>query len=158
MPAEHHEQGPTDMNSKPTPSAWEKEWEKHQHQNRTLRAQRPVWRSVWRGLNLHCPCCGNHPLLASYLGAVQACTGCGEVFDHIRTDDVAPWVTILFLGHVLLPAVISVEKLFEPPLWAHFLIWMPIGAEMVRTALPRAKGAVLGLMWSLNLQGNEHQH
>lgn len=157
MSAEHREtRTPEDPAHKH--SDWEQDWQKHRDRNRDLRTRRPFWRSIWRGLRLSCPGCGKEALIRGYLKPVPVCPRCGEIFAHIRTDDFAPWLTILFLGHILLPSVIAVEKLLAPPLWVHFLVWLPTGAEMVRTALPRAKGVALGIMWSLDLRGDEHQH
>lgn len=137
---------------------WQKQWESHRQTARALRRERPVWPSVWRGLRRCCPRCGTPGLVVAYLKPTPACSGCGEGFDHIRTDDFAPWLSILVIGHLLVPAVISVERLFDPPLWLHLVLWGTLGVEMVMAVLPRTKGAALGLMWSLGLRGDEHQY
>jgi uncharacterized protein (DUF983 family) len=93
-----------------------------------------------------------------FLRPVDHCPHCGEAFGHIRTDDFAPWLTILALGHILLPAMITVERLWHPDLWLQALIWLPIAVEFIRAALPRAKGVALGLMWALGLRGDEHSY
>jgi len=137
---------------------WQVAWERCDAERRARRAARPLLRSVGRGFRKRCPNCGQGALVVQYLRPTSACPACGTGFDHIRTDDFAPWLTILILGHLLLPAAITVERLWYPPLWVHFLLWVPIGVEMVIVALPRAKGAALGLMWSLGLRGDEHQY
>lgn len=140
-------------------SEWEREWDAKRAEARQRRDKRPLLRSVGRGLGKRCPNCGARgTLILEFLKPTNGCGVCGEAFDHIRTDDLAPWVSIIILGHILLPAAISVERLWHPALWVHLLIWVPIAAELVVVVLPRAKGAALGLMWSLGLRGDEHQY
>lgn len=138
---------------------WEREWAAERAAYRDLRRRRPLLRSIGRGLGKRCPSCGARgTLMLDFLKPTPACAVCGERFNHIRTDDFAPWLSIIVLGHVLLPAAVSVERLWHPPLWLHLLIWVPLAAELIVAFLPRAKGAALGLMWSLGLRGDEHQH
>jgi uncharacterized protein (DUF983 family) len=129
-------------------------------------------RSLWRGLCLRCPCCNqsglfqqapDHPQrwwarLVPALQQVDHCAHCGEAYHQIRTDDFAPWLSILALGHLLLPAIITVERLWQPPLWGQALLWLPISVEFIRATLPRAKGAALGLMWALQIKGTEQSY
>lgn len=140
-------------------TAWEREWETERAAHKELRRRRPLLRSVGRGLRKRCPNCGAPgTLILDFLRPTPECSACGECFSHIRTDDFAPWLSILVLGHLLMPAAISVERLWHPPLWLHLLIWIPVAAELIVAFLPRAKGAALGLMWSLGLKGDEHQY
>jgi len=140
-------------------TAWEREWDAEHAVNQERRRQRPLLRSVRRGLGKRCPNCGARgTLILEFLKPTPGCSVCGENYSHIRTDDFAPWLSIVVLGHVLLPAAVSVERLWHPPLWLHLLIWVPLAAELIVAFLPRAKGAALGLMWSLGLRGDEHQY
>lgn len=137
---------------------WQRQWAAHRRDHRRLRADRPLMLSLWRGMRRRCPRCGQPGLMIRYLQPTPACADCGESFSGIRTDDFAPWLSILVIGHLLIPAVISVERLWELPLWLHLLVFGLIGAEMVLSVLPRAKGAALGLMWALGLRGDEQQY
>lgn len=137
-------------------SDWEREWIARREGDR--RDPRPVVRSAWRGFTRRCPRCGEGKVLDGFLTPSAGCAVCGESYAGIRTDDFAPWLCILMLGHFLLPASITVERLWYPPLWVHVVLWVPLAAEMTRLLLPRAKGMALGLMWALRLRGDEHQH
>jgi uncharacterized protein (DUF983 family) len=95
---------------------------------------------------------------ALVIRAGGCCPHCGEAFGQIRTDDFAPWLSIIALAHLLLPAMITVERLWQPALWLQALIWLPIAVEFIRATLPRAKGTALGLMWALGLRGDEHSY
>lgn len=135
---------------------WEREWLARQASDR--RDPRPILRSIWRGFTKRCPRCGKGRVLSGFLKPARSCQVCTESYAAIRTDDLAPWLCILLLGHLLLPLIITVERLWAPPFWVHIAVWIPLGAEMAFVLLPRAKGMALGLMWALRLRGDEHQH
>lgn len=140
-------------------TAWEDEWEAHKALNAAERRKRgPILRCMARGLMLRCPKCGEGRVLRRFLEPNPACACCGENYSHIRTDDFAPWLGIFVIGHLLVPLAILVETWFHPSVPMHAAIWAVVGMEMVFFFLPRAKGMALGLMWSLNLRGDEHQH
>ena len=92
-----------------------------------------------------------------YLKPVSACANCGEALGHIRTDDFAPWLTILVLGHILVPLLGTIDYFFTPPLWLIVLSAVASGAILALAVLPHAKGLCLGMMWALGLKGDE-QH
>ncbi len=119
--------------------------------------ERQTWPAIARGLRLRCPACGEGALLRGYLTPIPACSHCGEPFGHFRTDDIAPWLTILVVGHVVVPFALWSEQTFSPPLSVSMTLWPLIAAAGMALFLPRAKGATLGLMWSKRLTGEESQ-
>ncbi|CAO3422186.1 DUF983 domain-containing protein [Azospirillum doebereinerae] len=108
-----------------------------------------------RGLIGRCPNCGEGRLLRNYLKPVDHCAVCGEAYGHLRADDAPPWMTILIVGHVVIPALLHVEQVYEPPTWVHMAIWPLLALVMTLVLLPRCKGAVLGLLWSTGAPGSE---
>jgi len=123
----------------------------------TSRPPKRVTRSVLRGFRKRCPNCGRGRIYRRYLKPVGQCERCDEPLGHIRTDDFAPWLTILVLGHILVPSVFAIERLYAPPLWLHAAIWGPLIPLIIFMVLPHTKGACLGLMWALGLSGDERQ-
>ena len=119
--------------------------------------RRPIRRSLWRGLRKRCPGCGAGRIFRRYLKPVSSCSHCGEALGHIRTDDFAPWLTILVLGHILVPLLGTIDYFFTPPLWLIVLSAVASGAILALAVLPHAKGLCLGMMWALGLKGDE-QH
>ena len=119
--------------------------------------RRPIRRSLWRGLRKRCPGCGAGRIFRRYLKPVSSCSHCGEALGHIRTDDFAPWLTILALGHVLVPVLGTIDYFFAPRLWIILLSAVALGAILTLLILPHAKGLCLGLMWAFGLKGDE-QH
>ncbi len=119
--------------------------------------RRPILASVLRGFRNRCPNCGRGALLAGYLLPHEACSSCRERTGEIMAQDAPPYITILIVGHIIVPLIVLWEKLAPPPLWAHYLVWFSSALVLTLGLLPRIKGAWMGLMWALRLTGTEHQ-
>jgi uncharacterized protein (DUF983 family) len=117
------------------------------------RPRRDVWRAMWRGFGQHCPACGAAPLFGRYLEVKETCPGCGSALHHHRADDAPAYFTILIVGHVIVGAVLPVERAFSPPLWLHGLLWGPLTLGLALALLPRIKGCIVGLQWALYMHG-----
>lgn len=76
---------------------------------------------------------------------------------RIRTDDIAPYFTILIVGHLIVPGLLLVEQNFHPPVLFHWLVWIPLTLALMFLLLPRVKGATLALMWFFGLRGDEQR-
>jgi uncharacterized protein (DUF983 family) len=125
--------------------------------DRRYTGQRPIARSLRRGARGRCPRCGEGRLFRAYLKPAATCGGCGEAYGDMRTDDAAPWLTILVVGHIVGPLIVVSERSFQPPLLVQLAIFVPATLLLTLWLLPRAKGALLGLMWALRLRGDERQ-
>jgi uncharacterized protein (DUF983 family) len=109
--------------------------------------------AIFRGLRKTCPACGLGPLFSGYLTANPTCQHCGESLHHQRADDAPPYFTIMIVGHVVVPAMLVVEKTLVPPLWVHAALWLPLTLLGTLWLLPRVKGATIGLQWALRMHG-----
>ncbi len=110
-----------------------------------------------RGFRRSCPCCGKGRLFDGYLQVVSECSSCGEELGHIRADDFPPYITIVIVGHIIVPLFIVAERLFAPTIVMHLMIWLPLTAALTYWFLPRAKGSVIGWMMHLGIRGDETQ-
>lgn len=86
---------------------------------------------------------------------VEACESCAAPLGRIRADDAPPYFTIVLAGHLLLPGVLWVEKTFQPALWLHMALWLPLFAIACTLLLRPVKGATLAWMLRLGLTGEE---
>lgn len=111
--------------------------------------------SALRGAAGLCPACGRGRLLSGYLKPVERCTHCGEPYGHLRADDAAPWMTILIVGHIIVPSMLLLEQIAHPDAWVHYAIWPALTLLLTFLLLPRCKGVVLGLLWSTGAPGSE---
>ncbi|MBC8339887.1 MAG: DUF983 domain-containing protein [Rhodospirillales bacterium] len=118
---------------------------------------KPILRSIFRGFRKRCPNCGKGHIYGRYIKPADCCHTCQEPLAHIRTDDFAPWLTIILMGHLLVPTIYGIERMYQPPLWVHASVGGPLIILLVLALLPHTKGACLGLMWALGLTGDERQ-
>src|SRR5262245_59982225 len=115
--------------------------------------QRDWWRAILNGFRQRCPACGKGALFGRYLKVNETCPHCGAALYHHRADDAPPYFTILVVGHVVVGAILPVERAFTPPLWVHALIWLPLTLVLSLALLPRIKGAIVGLQWAFFMHG-----
>lgn len=111
--------------------------------------------ALFRGALGRCPRCGKGRLLHHYLKMVDCCGVCGEPYSHYRTDDAAPWLTILVVGHLTVPIILIVEENFQPPLVLAFAIYLPLIVSLTLFLLPRCKGVMAAALWALKAEGSE---
>jgi uncharacterized protein (DUF983 family) len=121
------------------------------------RPQRDVWRALLDGFCGRCPACGKGALFGRYLKVREACPSCGEALHHHRADDAPPYFTIMIVGHVIVGAILPVERIYAPPLWLHAALWLPLTLVLTLWLLPRIKGAIVGLQWAFYMHGFEEE-
>ncbi|MCW5771421.1 MAG: DUF983 domain-containing protein [Rhodospirillaceae bacterium] len=89
------------------------------------------------------------------LPQVRFAAECGETYRHIRSDDAAPWLTILVVGHIIVPIMLMVEQSTNWPDWVAMTVW-PVSALALASLLRcRAKGFFIGMIWSTRAPGSE---
>ncbi len=101
-----------------------------------------------RGLKLRCPNCGAGSLFSSYIKPVRKCAMCEECLCDISTDDAAPWLTILVVGHVIVPLMVYSASVDAFPKWASLILWPTLALLLAGAVLPHAKGVMLSLIWA----------
>jgi uncharacterized protein (DUF983 family) len=108
--------------------------------------------ALWRGLRGTCPNCGIGRLFRSYVSQHPTCLACGEDFTPYRADDAPAYFTILIVGHVVVPGMLSLEINYHPTMAVHALLWIPLTLLMTLALLPRCKGVLIALLWSLGVR------
>lgn len=116
-------------------------------------APRRVPEAMLRGAAMRCPACGQGKMYNGYLKVAEQCPSCGEELHHQRADDAPPYFTMFIVGHIVVAAVMTVEKAFAPELWVHGLLWTPLILALSLLLLPRIKGALVGVQWALRMHG-----
>jgi uncharacterized protein (DUF983 family) len=111
--------------------------------------------AISRGAIGRCPRCGKGSLLYRYLKIVDCCSVCGEPYGHFRTDDAAPWLTILVVGHITIPIVLIFEQSFKIAMALALAIYLPLIAGLTLILLPRCKGVIVAVLWAMKAEGSE---
>ena len=105
----------------------------------------PAW---WRAALLcRCPRCGIGQLYDGLLDIRPACTTCGLDLTGHDTGDGATVLVILALGAIVVGLAFWVEFRFEPPLWAHALLWPAITLPLAILMMRPLKAALVALQF-----------
>lgn len=107
----------------------------------------PAKTVLLRGLRRRCPNCGVGKLLRQYLSANPACSACDEDFERLRADDGPAWLTIMIVGHLSIPLLLSLLK--AGMLDAVWVLPLVLGMTVVATLalLPVSKGIFMAALW-----------
>ncbi len=111
----------------------------------------PLLTAIRRGVLCRCPACGQSKLFRGYLRVAEMCPDCGAPLGLVRADDAPPYFTMLLVGHLVVPSMLVLERTCAPPLWVHFIIWLPLAAALTLLLLRPVKGGTVGLMLKLGL-------
>ncbi len=130
-----------------------------EHDGSTLRfggqraPERPLGRSIKRGLLCRCPNCGDGRLFRAFLKPVEHCSVCGEDFTHQRADDLPAYLVIVVVGHVLMTGYMLTDMVFRVSPWIHLAIWAPLSVLAALLTIQPIKGGVIGLQWANRMHG-----
>ena len=112
---------------------------------------------IGRGFLRRCPNCGQGRLFRNYLKPVDRCAVCAEPYSHVRSDDAAPWFTILLVGHILGPILLLVERANTWPAWVSMAVWPTFALALTLAILPVAKGMLMSIIWHTRAPGSEKE-
>ena len=110
---------------------------------------------LWRGIQKRCPKCGIGAVLTGYLKPASSCSHCGEDFSHISADDGPAWLTLLIVGHAIVPLILVFGRDNAIPAWFSITSLTLITLFGVYFVLPRAKGAFIALIWVTGATGQD---
>ncbi|SFC70266.1 DUF983 domain-containing protein [Tropicimonas isoalkanivorans] len=115
--------------------------------------ERPLKPALRRGWRRRCPNCGNGPLFAGYLKVADHCPVCEEPFHFQRADDGPAYLTILIVGHAMVPLIMLFYEVLhlDPLIMASALTVICVALSLY--LLPRIKGAFVALQWSRRMHG-----
>ena len=102
--------------------------------------------ALGRGIANRCPVCGEGKVFRGFLKVVPECAVCRAPLGQLRADDAPPYVVIFLVGHLLVPIVFWVERNYQPPMWLHMAVCLPLFAVLCTALLRPVKGGVVGYM------------
>lgn len=86
------------------------------------------------GLTCRCPRCGRGRLFAGFLSLKPHCEVCGLDYAFVDSGDGPAVFVILIAGFLVCGALLLVEVRYQPPLYVHALIGLPL--ILAATLLP----------------------
>lgn len=105
-----------------------------------------------RGLRRRCPKCGDGRVFSGYLTLRDDCSHCGESLLGIRTDDAAPWATIMVVGHLVVPFVVIAVQYGNLSTLTLTLGFSALALFFTAFTLPAMKGVFVNLNWRFGIR------
>ena len=99
------------------------------------------------GLSCRCPRCGTGRLLQGFLDIRPRCESCGLDYSFANSGDGPAVFIILIAGFLVVGSALIVEVLYQPPLWLHALLWLPLILATTLLPLRPLKGLMIALQY-----------
>lgn len=100
------------------------------------------------GLKGRCPRCGEGRLFDGFLAVAPRCGVCGLDNGFADSGDGPAAFVILIIGFVVVGLALWMEVTLNPPLWVHFMLWIPLVVLLSLVALRLIKGMLITLQYS----------
>jgi uncharacterized protein (DUF983 family) len=98
-------------------------------------------------LGCRCPRCGRGKVFDGVLNVAPVCTVCGLDISAQDAGDGPAVFVILLLGALVVGLAALVEIKFEPPLWLHAVLWLPVTLGGAVLLLRPLKAGLIALQY-----------
>jgi uncharacterized protein (DUF983 family) len=116
-------------------------------QDRNEMADDPKLSPIRTGLARRCPRCGKGRLFQGFLNLRPRCDVCGLDYAFADAGDGPAVFIILIAGFIVVGCALIVEFKYEPPLWLHALLWLPLILATTLLPLRSMKGLMVALQY-----------
>jgi uncharacterized protein (DUF983 family) len=99
------------------------------------------------GLRGRCPACGRGRLFEGFLSVRENCEICHADLSAQDSGDGPAAFIILIVGAVVVGAALITEVVYQPPVWLHLLLWLPLTVIGVLALMRPFKGVLISLQW-----------
>lgn len=100
------------------------------------------------GLNGRCPRCGEGRLFAGYLKVRPNCAACGLDYGFADSADGPAVFIMLIAGFAILGGALWLDIAYEPPVWVHLALWLPLALLLCLLLLRPMKGIAIALQYA----------
>ena len=112
------------------------------------KAHYPPVNPISAGLKARCPRCGTGHLFAGYIETAKGCANCGLDYSFIDSGDGPVPFVILIIGFIVVGLALWTDVSYSPPLWLHFVLWVPLAIFLSLFALRWLKGILIALQFA----------
>ena len=103
--------------------------------------------AISAGLAGRCPRCGDGHLFAGFISVAPRCEVCGLDFAFADSGDGPAVFVALFGGFVVLGAALWTEVAYQPPMWVHMVVFLPLTLIVCLGMLRPLKGVLIALQY-----------
>jgi len=100
------------------------------------------------GLRGRCPRCGEGRLFSGFLTVGKQCGVCGLDYGFADAGDGPAIFVMLIMGFVVVGMALGVELSYQPPLWLHFIVFVPLAIVLCLIPLRLIKGVLITLQYA----------
>jgi len=112
------------------------------------RADYPPVEPFQAGLRGRCPRCGEGRIFDGYIAVRPACGACGLDNSFADSADGPAVFVMLIIGFIVVGLALWLEVNHGPPLWLHFLLWVPLTLALCLPTLRWLKGIMIALQYT----------
>ena len=94
-----------------------------------------------------CPRCGEGRLFNGFVALNERCSNCDQSFKFADSGDGPAVFVILLAGFVIIALMFWVENSYEPPIWVHLVVFLPLTLITCLGLLRPLKGLMIGLQY-----------
>jgi uncharacterized protein (DUF983 family) len=102
---------------------------------------------IGRGLACRCPRCGKGKLFSGFLTLRPRCENCGFDYDFADAGDGPAVFVILIAGFLVVFGALVLEFVYQPPVWVHMALWIPLILIVTVLPLRPMKGLMIALQY-----------
>ncbi|RCS23374.1 DUF983 domain-containing protein [Phyllobacterium salinisoli] len=110
-------------------------------------ASYPPVEPIRAGILGRCPRCGQGKLFDGYLAMARSCSKCGLDYSFSDSGDGPAAFVILIVGFLVVGLALWMEVTINPPLWLHFVLWVPLTIGLSLVLLRWIKGILITLQY-----------
>jgi uncharacterized protein (DUF983 family) len=99
------------------------------------------------GLGGRCPRCGKGRLFTGFIALAPRCSACGLDYAFADSGDGPAVFIALIGGFIVLGAALWTEIVYEPPLWLHMILFLPLTIIVCLGLLRPFKGVLIALQY-----------
>ena len=108
----------------------------------------PPVEPIAAGLKGRCPRCGKGRLFSGLLSVAPSCDNCRLDYSFADAGDGPAVFVILIIGFIVVGLALWTEVSLNPPLWVHFLLWIPLTLILCLPPLRLIKGVLITLQYA----------
>jgi uncharacterized protein (DUF983 family) len=99
------------------------------------------------GLMGRCPRCGKGSLFTGFIALAPRCADCGLDYSFADSGDGPAVFIALIGGFIVLGLALWTEIVYEPPLWVHMVVFLPLTVLVCLGLLRPFKGVLIALQY-----------
>lgn len=100
------------------------------------------------GLAGRCPRCARGRLFQGFLTLAPRCEACGLDYSFADSGDGPAFFVMSIVGVVVVALAFWVEVAFEPSLWVHAALWLPLSVLLSLALVRPLKGVLVVLQYA----------